>query len=99
MTREEAIANLKIIRVAFVDANTAEQAKLIDETFDMAIEALEQEPKAGHWEYVQYDYNSNIGNWHCSECRTIAKSAPMYKYCPNCGAKMKAESEEKNDGI
>lgn len=40
MTREEAIANLKMIGVAFVDPDTQEQRKLIDDTFNMAISAL-----------------------------------------------------------
>ena len=44
MTREEAIANLNMISVAFVDPVTKEQRKLIDDTFDMAIKALEQMP-------------------------------------------------------
>lgn len=44
ITREEAIANLKMISVAFVEPVTKEQRKLIDDTFDMAIKALEQEP-------------------------------------------------------
>jgi len=44
MNREEAIANLNMISVAFVDPVTKEQRKLIDDTFDMAIKALEQEP-------------------------------------------------------
>lgn len=43
MTRENAINNLEMIRVAFVDSVTKEQRKLIDDTFDMAIKALEQE--------------------------------------------------------
>ena len=63
---------------------------------------LEQEQKTGHWEWVQYDSNPNIGNWHCSECmRIVYRAIPSavtsavyaYKYCPNCGARM-AESEE-----
>ena len=64
-----------------------------------------QESKTGHWEWVQYDYNPKLGNWHCSECRSIAVKCvdknekggiPLYKYCPNCGAKMvkPQESEE-----
>lgn len=72
-----------------------------EEFLDMAIKALEQEPKTGHWEWVQYDSNPNIGNWHCSECRTIiphmpveTDRTPIYKWCPMCGAKM-AESEDK----
>lgn len=62
------------------------------------------QPKTGHWEWVQYDSNPNIGNWHCSECRTIiphmpveTDSTPIYKWCPMCGAKMvePKESEDK----
>lgn len=56
-----------------------------------------QEPKTGRWEYVQYDYNPRLGNWHCSECRCVVIECvdkeekggiPLYKYCPQCGAKM-----------
>ena len=50
------------------------------------------QPKIGHWEYVQYDSNPNIGNWHCSECRGICTEMhsieDAYNYCPNCGAKI-----------
>lgn len=49
----------------------------------------------GHWEWVQYDGNPNIGNWHCSKCRTIipnmpeeTDNTPIYKWCPMCGTKM-----------
>ena len=54
------------------------------EALEMAIKALEQEPKTGHWIYKGY--------YECSEC---GKSTYLNKsnYCPNCGAKM-AESEE-----
>ena len=47
MTREEAITNLNMISVAFVEPITKERRKLIDDTFEMAIEALEQEPCEG----------------------------------------------------
>lgn len=59
------------------------------------------QPKIGHWEWVRYDSNPNIGNWHCSECRTIIprmseetdntpiyKVCKQYRFCPNCGTKM-----------
>jgi len=49
MTNQETIANLNMISVAFVEPVTKEQRKLINDTFDMAIKALEQEPKTGHW--------------------------------------------------
>lgn len=72
------------------------------DALDMAIKALEQEPKTGHWEYVQYDYNPRLGNWHCSECRCVVIECvdknekggiPLYKYCPQCGAKMEGQDE------
>lgn len=44
MTNQETIANLNMIRVGFVDPATKEQMKLIYDTFDNAIQALEQEP-------------------------------------------------------
>lgn len=50
------------------------------------------EQKQGKWEWVQYDANPEIGNFHCSECRYIPAifnlSAQRMHYCPNCGAKM-----------
>ena len=57
--------------------------------------SVEPERKSGKWEYVQYDGNPKIGNWHCSECRLIVnlgfEGAPYYDYCPGCGAKMEVE--------
>lgn len=70
---------------------------------DKALEVIEALPsvtpaeKVGRWEWVQYDGNPNIGNWHCSECGSIfiegtikkeKDSIPFYKYCPSCGAKL-----------
>lgn len=55
------------------------------------------QPKIGHWEWVQYDYNPKLGDWHCSECRSVVIECankeekggiPLYKYCPQCGTKM-----------
>jgi hypothetical protein len=53
--------------------------------------------KTGHWEWVQYDANPNIGNWHCSECSCILRGETnggpvrLPKYCPECGAKMEVD--------
>ena len=65
------------------------------------LQPVTPQPKVGHWEWVQYDGNPNIGNWHCSECRAIVNYEPTYrwekkpyhKFCPNCGAKMQEEKE------
>ena len=61
-----------------------------------ALQPVQPKPKTGHWEYVQYDGNPRIGNWHCSKCGRIVfllKSQkfgenPLYDYCPWCGTKM-----------
>lgn len=56
------------------------------------LEALEQEPKTGHWEY---GYAFADGNYcKCSECKEIIKCIYPMHYCPNCGAKMESEEEE-----
>ena len=90
MTTEEAIEILSDVG----DINRcAEDA----EALEMAIEALEQEPKTGHW--ILLDECSNSG-YYCSECHKKvikegwSKTVKKVKYCPNCGAKM-AESEDK----
>ena len=57
--------------------------------------SVEPERNPGKWEYVQYDGNPKIGNWHCSECRLIVNfgfdGTPYYHYCPGCGAKMEVD--------
>lgn len=40
MTNEDAITNLNMIRVAFVNVTTQEQIKLVNDTFDVSIQAL-----------------------------------------------------------
>ena len=68
MTREEAITNLNMISIAFVDPVTREQRKLINDTFDMAIQALSQEPT----EKPMCDRNICISNEYngigCDKC-------------------------------
>ncbi len=56
---------------------------------------INSQQKVGKWEWVQYDENPEIGNFHCSECRYIPAifnmSAQKLNYCPKCGAKMEVE--------
>lgn len=44
------------------------------------------QPKIGYWEWLQYDGNPKIGNFHCSLCHSIGRT--YFDYCPYCGAKM-----------
>ena len=91
MTVEKAIEILS--DVGDINRCCAEDA----EALDMAIKALEQQPKTGHW--ILLDECSNSG-YYCSECHKKvikegwSKTVKKVKYCPNCGAKM-AESEDK----
>ena len=85
MTREDAINNFNMIRFAFVEAETKEQRKIIDDTFDMAIKALEQESKTGHWKRIGYDI------YECSICGQNVMTGDIcaYRHCHGCGAHMK----------
>ena len=87
MNREEAI---KILKDTLYDEKTPTDYL---EAVKMGREALENQ-KTGHWEYVQYDSNPKIGNYHCSVCRHIIIPFENQKYCPNCGAKMEGENNE-----
>ena len=50
-----------------------------------------EENKIGKWEWVQYDANPKIGNWHCSNCNYINKSDSVTDFCPSCGADLRGE--------
>ena len=56
------------------------------EALDVAIKALEQEPRKGHW----ID-NSRDGytQYYCSCCcDSKSETSKKSKYCPNCGCRM-----------
>ena len=83
MTREEAIEWFK--GSAFYSKD--------HEPFNMAIKALEQEPKTGHWKRISMDLyvQHATAYYQCSECGE--KVIGEHNYCQFCGARM--ESEEK----
>ena len=75
MTREEAVKILKSILAYDSDFAKAKQ---------MAIEALEQEPKRGEW----LDAREEDPCWYiCSECKRMVDDNS--NYCPNCGTDMR----------
>lgn len=81
-----------------IDSYMSHHMGLLDlKLFVTELPSVQPQPKIGHWEWVQYDSNPNIGNWHCSECKAIVLHMP--EWCPMCGAKMSEnptglESEE-----
>ena len=82
MTRQEAIYQIKNLAVLSSEKDMAS----ITEALEMAIEALEQEPKRGHWTNEAGEPNDEQYSLYCSECK--AWSEYRDRYCPNCGARM-----------
>lgn len=86
MTREEAISVLQ-------DKSHFDTSVYGYEAIDVAIEALQAEPKHGTWTIAEtYDCEGGeIPRLICSECKSEPmawSSRRLFKYCPNCGAKM-----------
>lgn len=70
--------------------NPDAQLKKVLEANNLAIKALEQQPKTGHWEWQTEDI------YRCSECGEDIHvkevlNVPQYEWCPMCGAKMESE--------
>lgn len=97
MTREERENAIKVIKNYDLNFHKINgllfKAEEIANAFDCALEALEQEPKAGHW-----IYDKSIENWKCSECGETPKTLGYvgdeefmkehFKLCNHCGCKM-----------
>lgn len=99
MIREEAIAYYKknaksMKRMMEISESLKDMFLPSLEAAEMAIKALEQEPKIGHWMLTDDDIFV-----YCSKCEDSYYQRPIdasWHYCPNCGAKMvePKESEE-----
>lgn len=103
MTPQEAIQELKDasnseVRYGDTEHHYDEVMKRV-EAFDMAIKALEQQPKTGRWIVIrkEYEFMGSVVNeaqgCKCSNCDWIVKLKS--DFCPNCGAKMEVEDENK----
>lgn len=79
MTNEEAIRELK----AMYEHILPHMSIMGTEAYDMAIEALEQQPKVGVW-------LKNGDFCKCSNCHNnvLFSKIKYYNYCYHCGAKM-----------
>jgi len=102
MTKEQAIRELNRIYMML-----SEDMK---KALDMAIKALEQEPKTGHW--ITHEESITLltgrtasGGVICSECgykthnRAHVVVGCPYRFCPGCGTEMvePQESEVNNE--
>ena len=102
MTREEAIEILKhLIPIPRRGDSKSTSHLLQTNALAMAIKALEQEPKTGHWIYDNF-------NWRCSECNETPKTSGYvgtadfmtehFKFCNHCGARMIEPQESEEEG-
>lgn len=104
MTREEAIEVLQsssIKQMSLTKIIVNGKALSVKTALEMAIEALRQEPKSGHWKAVPY--NSKHGEYRpnkyaCSECgweidlcRGLQQDTGHRLFCEHCGADMRGE--------
>lgn len=82
MTRQEALHELyDIFGYGFYNER-------VDEALNMAIKALEQQPKRGYW----LEAKEEDPCWYrCSECGRLYDLDE--NYCPNCGARMEGNEE------
>lgn len=101
MTREKAIG---ILKAMWISEKCGYSDKMIREALNMAIKALEQEPKIGQGHWIEKDGYDGDTYYDCSVCGeswTTIEGTPWnngMRYCPNCGAKM-AENEEDKELI
>ena len=82
MTKEEAIAYGK----ECLKINKFAKDMAIYQFIEMAISALEQEPKTGHWIKIK-PYPLQMHDYECSECGHETDD-DTEDYCSSCGARM-----------
>ncbi len=84
MDNKEAIKNIK---EHCYFANLLPQAK---EALDIAVQALEQKSKTGHWIKVHPLQADDEGAYMCSCCKVGDWNLKgTENFCPNCGVEMK----------
>ena len=95
MTREEAIEVGKTLQ--------GDYDSILQQFIKVALNALEQEPKTGHWVMSEDGLYRPI----CDKCGahpwkgyipTVEEVTKVYNYCPNCGARM-VEPKESEGGM
>lgn len=51
----------------------------------------EKKPKTGHWKPFDLTFGRSI--YYCTSCEHSTNMETVFKYCPNCGARMEGGAE------
>ena len=109
MKREEAIAILRWLNDRYLKRLELIRRyphpirlMLITQAIDMAIEALQVEPKTGKWIIKHGNYcGVMIKEFYCDQCmtrgalrRVFSDSDPLPNFCGHCGADMRGSNNE-----
>ncbi len=92
MNKEEAIKYFKEMKDECNDTIHKVRYVTQEEALEMAIKALSQEPKTGHW--FAWKPEDDVWRTTCSECGEETRT--LWDYCPHCGAKMVEPREERD---
>lgn len=94
MTKEKALRLLKNTQTQIIYLHKHKRDDLYDpdelEALNMAISALEQEPKTGYW--IEHEIEGIIRYLECSNCHYETYNV-KHNYCMNCGIKMEVKEK------
>lgn len=104
MTKKEAIEELRTRYLTMSQCLDKEELNRANIALDMAIEALDQEPKTAHW-----IVNKEKSLARCSNCKFLLKNKDEiklfgtfiqgYSYCPYCGYRMIEPQDKTKQGL
>jgi rubredoxin len=97
--RESVLNTLDTMNKALDEDRTVESYKELLAECYKALPRATPKPRAGHWVEIG---DEPYDTWECDNCGFVIDGSgcvdpeeyrDIYKYCPNCGAKMEGESE------